>query len=342
MSIQESVFKLTTEIIKHEKRQEIYELITKMRISKTAENQVDIDHSQLWYFAHQENIQFLGLLILNENAGSVSLNETGIVMNKLSNHDLKIIESWYRTTIYILEYFTELLSPYGNIIKNISNPYYHYAKPSLITNSEIISLSDQTIKNIRVELESHPTCLLLKDLSQKFKKEIEQISSSLPQAVLKIENDIHRASITSTNREIFDLQITQNLMDLAFSDKTVAKLIFAIINLRSTMRIISQLIFQATYQNNLPQIGNNNITKIHNHHSTNIGKVLTCSIQPTGEEISTKPGDIIYYNIDEETHKYKGIAKICNFTFKMSQEEGTIMKFGLRLIDDHLNYFENL
>lgn len=111
----------------------------------------------------------------------------------------------------------------------------------------------------------------------------------------------------------------------------------ALVGVRSALRILDQLVFQAFQVDRLPAVNSDNLIDIKGPSSSVAERVVLVTIQPTLEIAHPKPGEVVFLEHPHLPKSFHGLAEIVGTRYQMSRETGSLINLTLHLVDDNLN-----
>jgi hypothetical protein len=111
----------------------------------------------------------------------------------------------------------------------------------------------------------------------------------------------------------------------------------ALVGLRSALRVLDQLVFQACYIDRLPALDSENLIKVDGPATSISERIVNVTIQPSGEMSHPKPGELAYFVHPRLGAPFNSLGEIISVRFEMSQETGSVIYLSLHLTDENLN-----
>jgi len=329
MNIKTETYNICKEIRKIELRNQVKNLIDKLNRSSEQDRSTDIDRSYYGYVARNQNVQFMGYLLVDEKRKEIEKNSPSKVPEiKLEEKEL------LKKAHYIIKYLNEklthsVLERVPNL-KSILNPYsqFSYSEFSMDI-KQIIDIG--TFDNL---IEAVSNCNVIKNINNTPNKLIQNNpSEKYLGVVLAFIKKIESYGVHNAPEGFKNLNFKKDSPEYILN-----QLLFSLMSFRKILENINQLTYQAFLMDKLVVLNDNNIINILENNTHMIGQGLTILIQPFASEIFTLPGDLILVR-----HNFSNINELCviegeNISFNM--ELGNQVEFKLRTVDDNLNpYF---
>ena len=329
MNIKTETYNICKEIRKIELRNQVKNLIDKLNRSSEQDRSTDIDRSYYGYVARNQNVQFMGYLLVDEKRKEIEKNSPSKVPEiKLEEKEL------LKKAHYIIKYLNEKLthSVVERVpnLKSTLNPYsqFSYSEFSMDI-KQIIDIG--TFDNL---IEAVSNCNVIKNINNTPNKLIQNNpSEKYLGVILAFIKKIESYGVHNTPEGFKNLNFKKDSPEYILN-----QLLFSLMSFRKILENINQLTYQAFLMDKLVVLNDNNIINILENNTHMIGQGLTILIQPFASEIFTLPGDLILVK-----HNFSNINELCvvegeNISFNM--ELGNQVEFKLRTVDDNLNpYF---
>lgn len=317
MSIKGDVYELTKGIKRLPEREGIRNLIKALNTSGEAE-----DRSALGYYARNERGQFLGYLLVDSHREKFSRSPFPTVMG-LQGDERAQLETGHRLLVRTID---ALLEHVPETYRQACNPYSRFLDELLPEGT----MPQVDLSQIAISMQTHPAVEALRSVRP-------------PQAMNDGGRALVNAAISFTQRiESFGpLAAPPELMSFRFLDHntaeyTAAKMLIAIVSIRSTLERTNQLLFQAFCSDKLTVLGEDNVIDM-SVTSTVIGdgwKVL-CQL-PEGP---VSVGDLVL--VEDREHQ-KQLCRVVGEHLSYSADSGMTAEYSLRSVDDNMNTYPTL
>lgn len=158
--------------------------------------------------------------------------------------------------------------------------------------------------------------------------------SSLRKSVDELERLLRSTAIGKHSNELTAIAF-QTAHD--FPPRQALRYQAALVGVRSVLRIVNQLIYQAFQVDRLPAVDGDNLVDVKGPSTSVAEHSVEATIQPTAMISHPKPGEIIFFQHPHMPEVCKGLAEIVATRFQMTREAGSLTHLSLHLVDDELN-----
>lgn len=122
----------------------------------------------------------------------------------------------------------------------------------------------------------------------------------------------------------------------------MSKILTALVAWRTSVSILNQLLYQAFQFGKLVVLDQNNIITSGKSLSNLSGESISIVSQPRGQEPLSDTGDVILVKLQSNNYEIDGLYHIEKINVSFSRDFRISQEFGLRMIDNNLNYYPGL
>jgi hypothetical protein len=330
VSIDNDVFGICKNIWKIEIREQIKSLIKSLSSFKEEELNTNRDRSILAQIASKQNAQFLGYILAHQRREEIEKNINLPVAALLPDEYELLCRAHF-----IIEYLNnQLVQGLIEDIPNLSgvlNPYclFSYKEPDFNISELIdVNIFGSIIKSFR----TIPPYLTLNKVPLNISTKINE--DGYIQGALEFIRRIEERGVHEIPEDFHELR---NAKLMNTPERIVQMLFFSVMALRKTICNIDQLIFQAFIKDKLVVLNEENIINIVHNNTHMIGRGLTILIQPTYNEFTAHPGEIILVKFQTKNYKIDKMCFVEGMKSRFLNENGDTIEFNLRVLDDNLN-----
>lgn len=293
------------------------------------------DYSTLGDLGRRFGLQFLGYLYFSKSE-KINKDFKLILKPKLSEEEVSLLGYGHK---YILEINKLCFEIIERILPNSTasiNPYAHY-EYTLAHQKNSFNLNNELIKNFISNFEKLPTILDIIDCISREPKLINVSRDDLFNSVNKIGKQIYKFGTFDESPEFQDLD---SRLRKKFPQDIFFVLILSLASLKTSIKVLDQLLYQAFLCDKLISFDEENVYQINKHVHNSIGESLSVAIQLNGPEILLDPSDLVFINIPYKG--VKGLAIIEAMKIIPSHDFGDTISFSMRMVDGNLSYYHNL
>lgn len=335
MSINYELFAICKTIWKIELREQIKSLIKSLNSLCEEDINSNRDRTMLSQIARKQNAQFLGYILAHERREEIEKN-INLSVAALLPDEYELLCKAHCIIKYLNNQLVQSLVKDIPSLSGVLNPYCIFSDKEHDFNiRELVDVSifDSIIKSFR----TIPSYLALKKVPLNISAKINE--DGYINGALEFIRRIEERGVHEIPEDFHELR-NASLMNTP--ERIVQMLFFSVMALRKTISNIDQIIFQAFIQEKLVVLNEENIINIVHNNTNMIGRGLTILIQPTYNEFTTHPGEIILVKFQMKDYKIDKMCFVEGIKSRFLNENGDTIEFNLRVLDDNLNPFFGL
>jgi len=285
------------------------------------------------------NRQFLGYLIANQaNKQSTNPNLAPDIY-LLSLEELNVLEEVHKLLLKIDEEIFPLNSLLHNAQKSV-NPYsdrnYNFINSQPVKfDSEIIG---KAVNSLRTQFGNHPSLCLIQDCISNLSGIEAILEEDFVEGVHHYRKEIIRYSLSEIPRNL-EVELFNVQEPLQFYR---GRLIKSLIVLRDSIFNVNQFFYQAVRYEKPLVLNKENVFDYEGMNQNWLGEVIYLNVQPIGQEVYSKPGDVVVVSLKLEDSLKDGFYRIEQMNGSDSSDFGMSVRFTLREIDENMICYPQL
>lgn len=336
-SFRNEIFTLCKELQKKENVKEVSDTIKSLKFTKGEIATEDISknlHGNFAQLAEQNNSQFHGYLFVDDNADKIQ-QSAFINIKHLSAEERCVIEKGHKTLTRFIDLCLNDIRNKSSIIGDAINPYYLYR--SVIVSDDSPSLLDDSAYDLAVK--AFKNGRLYKAL---YSADIDNLAKilnteKLQLVISQIETEFNTGynDETPSHLKAFAMRFLNKELNVPDILYAYAIVIYA---LKESLRMASQLLYDAICGGDLVVLNNDNLIKIENRVSSQICEHYKVFVQGIiFSIIGNLIGDILLIDCDISTDEHiHEFGMVTSTTLQFRKEFGETSKVSFVVVDKEL------
>ncbi len=296
-----------------------------------------LDAGQFGYLARNQNIQFLGYLMVDKKRSAIENGPFPIQIPPLAQEDLSILETAHSELVLLNRRCISPLVDQLKLSEAIVDPYnrYEYSLPSGTADASFASAeaTDAVVSSFK----NHPALSIAIDsrLPQMSMVSKEQYVKSM----LTFDEILNRVGVFHAPKELTDMMRGESHNS---PGRIVTRHFIALVCIRASLSILDQMVFQAILRDKPAFFSEENVIAIKKSASNLVSRGLAITYQPTEETLFVQCTELVLVKLKGLGMESAELWRVEAIQSEFSQDFGEQITIDLRNVDDNLNPFAAL
>jgi hypothetical protein len=328
-----AAFVLCKAIVRNPERKKIKELIRDLQISAYADGRPG--RGGFGHYASTLAGQFAGYLALDSRRARLS--PTIDALPPITASERALLVQAHREVLALNEACVGDLGSLAPGVNRAVDPYGAVGADILqssevVTPTQFLLLSPTLAASVAEAFQCGSLCKGLRAVPSTIRAAYS--AETLTTAVDQLDQLLRRPNIGKHSGELTAIAFQTSP---SFLPRIALSYQAALVGLRSALRVLDQLVYQAFYVDRLPAVDSENLIEIDGPSTSVAERSVTVAIQPSAELARPRPGEVVYLVHPHLGVAFNSLGEIISTRHEMSQETGSITYLTLHLMDENLN-----
>lgn len=333
MSIRASAYEFCKAVMKASLRTELREIVDSLnRASGGPENRTNRSH--FGYVARKQRAQFLGYLLVDQARDSLSRRTPGWPIPPLQGEERRLLAIAHGQ---ILQVNQQCIAPLAEALPTrvkAVDPYSRFPQVPFADAREVSFVDQRAVSAMANSFHEHPAIEIA----------LQGIGLVQEQAS---EDEYAKAVFDLTECLLHKgpLDAPEQFTEIAYRDsassprRTIARQLAALMSIRSSLRTLDQLVYQAVLSDKLSLLSDDNVINIAGPIRHPAGQGIRVVYQPSEEAQLIEKMQLLLVKCSRPTAPLEELVRAESVEVEVSQGLGEAVTVEFRVINENLNPF---